>query len=90
MVDHENTSRFLSLPYSEGTTHLWVLYEGFPVVETAPCSVGGRPLAVHLGRSPRLRDGEKRRVHHTADGHVCEVLAIIVERHTENIREALF
>ena len=61
--------------------YLRVVEEGFLVVYAASGSLRSLPLAVYLHSIPCLLQGEKVRVHHAADRHVGEVLAVILHQH---------
>ena len=64
-----------------GSSYLRVVQKGFLVVDAAPSALRRLPLSVDLYSVPSLLQSEEVCVHHAADGHVGEVLAIILHQH---------
>ena len=67
--------------YYEFLTYLWIIEYSFSIVYTPSISVRCLPCSRHAAFTPRLLQGEKRCVHHTADRHVGEELAEIFKCH---------
>ena len=64
-----------------GHPYLWILGEGLLVVDTPSCSPWGLPGSVSQPLVPGLIQRKHGCVHHSTDGCLLEVLAVVIKGH---------